>query len=196
VARLAADYGRIAAPPSGGRVIPSFPRLLVGSPGPSELEMASGDAWLWKTPLDRMARSEHCLANNLTVKQRSSTVRGVSAEPDDISVGFLLGLLVGEGHFGGDGRQPQVTLRMHIRHEQTFEWLRRTYPGSALYGPYHHGGRSYYQWSARGRYLREYLAPLVQRHRSLLDAYTAERFDTMCERYAIALGAGAGAPEP
>jgi hypothetical protein len=109
-----------------------------------------------------------------------------STDGGDLSVGFLLGLLVGEGHFGGDGRQPQVTLRMHVRHEETFEWLRRTYPGSALYGPYHHGGRSYFQWSARGRYLREYLVPLVQRHRSLLDAYTAARFDTMCERYAIA----------
>lgn len=108
-------------------------------------------------------------------------------EPDDLSVGFLLGLLVCSGHFGGDGRQPQVTLRMHVRHEATFEWLRRTYPGSALYGPYHHGGRSYYQWSARGRYLREYLAPLVQRHRGLLDAYTAARFDTMCERYSVTL---------
>jgi hypothetical protein len=106
-------------------------------------------------------------------------------DSDDLSVGFLLGLLVGEGHFGGDGRQPQVTLRMHVRHEETFEWLRRTYPGSALYGPYHHGGRSYYQWAARGRYLREYIVPLVQRHRSLLDAYTAARFDTMCERYTI-----------
>jgi hypothetical protein len=110
-------------------------------------------------------------------------------QPDqnDLAVGFLLGLLVGEGHFGGDGRQPQVTLRMHVRHEETFEWLRRTYPGSALYGPYHHGGRSYYQWSARGRYLREFIVPLVQRHRALLDAYTAARFDTMCERYAIAV---------
>jgi hypothetical protein len=112
----------------------------------------------------------------------------VDPEPDqpDLAVGFLLGLLVGEGHFGGDGRQPQVTLRMHTRHEETFEWLRRTYPGSALYGPYHHGGRSYYQWSARGRYLREFIVPLVQRHRGLLDAYTAARFDTMCERYTIA----------
>lgn len=104
---------------------------------------------------------------------------------DDLSTGFLLGLLVGEGHFGGDGRQPQVTLRMHVRHEETFEWLRRSFPGSALYGPYHHGGRSYYQWSARGRYLRNRIVPLVQRHRGLLDAYTAARFDTMCERYAI-----------
>jgi hypothetical protein len=107
----------------------------------------------------------------------------------------LLGLLVGEGHFGGDGRQPQVTLRMHVRHEETFEWIRKTYPGSALYGPYHHGGRSYYQWSARGRYLREFIAPLVERHRSLLDAYTAARFDTMCERYAIALAPAIGPSE-
>jgi hypothetical protein len=117
------------------------------------------------------------------------------AERDDLSVGFLLGLLVCSGHFGGDGRQPQVTLRMHVRHEETFEWLRRAYAGSALYGPYHHGGRSYYQWSARGRYLREYLAPLVQRHRALLDAYTAARFDTMCERYSVILEDGAGSAD-
>jgi hypothetical protein len=114
---------------------------------------------------------------------------------DDLAVGFLLGLLVGEGHFGGDGRQPQVTLRMHTRHEETFEWLRRTYPGSALYGPYHHGGRSYYQWSARGRYLREVIVPLVQRHRALLDEYTAARFDTMCERYTIARDGAGPAPD-
>jgi hypothetical protein len=112
-----------------------------------------------------------------------------------LATGFLLGLLVGEGHFGGDGRQPQVTLRMHVRHEETFEWLRRTYPGSALYGPYHHGGRSYFQWSARGRYLRDQIVPLVQRHRALLDAYTAARFDTMCERYRIDLPPPEDAPD-
>ena len=114
----------------------------------------------------------------------------------DLATGFLLGLLVGEGHFGGDGRQPQVTLRMHIRHEQTFEWLRRTYPGSALYGPYHHGGRSYFQWSARGRYLRDHIVPLVERHRELLDAYAASRFDTMCERYRIDRHPGGESPGP
>jgi hypothetical protein len=119
-----------------------------------------------------------------------------SAPSDDLATGFLVGLLVGEGHFGGDGRQPQVTLRMHVRHEQTFERLRRTYPGSRLYGPYHHGGRSYYQWSARGRYLRDEIVPLVERHRDLLDAYTAERFDTMCERYRIDRRPGEGITSP
>ncbi|MGA7989294.1 MAG: hypothetical protein WCB51_12945, partial [Candidatus Dormiibacterota bacterium] len=118
-----------------------------------------------------------------------------SGQAGDLATGFLVGLLVGEGHFGGDGRQPQVTLRMHTRHEETFERLRTTYPGSRLYGPYHHGGRSYYQWSARGTYLRDHIVPLVERHRFLLDAYTAARFDTMCERYRIERSpAGAAAP--
>ena len=107
----------------------------------------------------------------------------------DLDTGYLLGLLVGEGHFGGDGRQPQVTLRMHTRHEGLFRWLERTVPGSALYGPYHHGGRSYYQWMARGRALREVIVPLVTRHRALLDGPTLERFLAMCAAYRIPLEA-------
>jgi hypothetical protein len=105
----------------------------------------------------------------------------------EVEVGFLLGLLVGEGHFGGDGRQPQVTLRMHVRHEGTFRRLQRRFPGARLYGPYTHGGRSYFQWMARGPYLRDVLAPLIARHRDLLDGYAAERFLAMCDRYRIAL---------
>lgn len=78
-------------------------------------------------------------------------------------VGLLVGLLIGEGHFGGDGRQPQVTLRMHVGHESLFRWLERTFPGGRLYGPYEHGGRRYYQWMARGAFLREVLVPLLDR---------------------------------
>jgi hypothetical protein len=106
---------------------------------------------------------------------------------DELSVGFFLGLLAGEGHFGGDGRQPQVTLRMHTRHEELFRWLQRTFPGSSLYGPYHHGGRSYFQWMARGVELRQVVAPLVARYEHLLDAPARERFRDMCRRYAVAL---------
>jgi hypothetical protein len=109
---------------------------------------------------------------------------------DPVAVGFFIGLLVGEGHFGGDGRQPQVTLRMHVRHEATFRWIERTFPGGRLYGPYHHGGRSYFQWMARSEYLRNAVAPLIQRYRYLLDEYVAARFDLMCERYAITLDGG------
>jgi hypothetical protein len=111
-----------------------------------------------------------------------------AAATDDFSVGCLLGLLAGEGHFGGDGRQPQVTLRMHVRHEALFRWLERSFPGGKLYGPYDHGGRHYYQWMARGEYLRRVLAPLIHAHRSWLDDHVGARFDAMCDGYGIALG--------
>lgn len=99
--------------------------------------------------------------------------------------GFLVGLLVGEGHFGGDGRQPQVTLRMHARHEAMFRWLERTFPGGRLYGPYEHGGRRYYQWMVRGAYLRDVIFPLLERHVSpTLDRYAFERLASMRATYA------------
>jgi hypothetical protein len=104
--------------------------------------------------------------------------------PTDYEIGLLVGLLIGEGHFGGDGRQPQVTLRMHVRHEPLFRWLERTFPGGRLYGPYSHDGRNYYQWMARGRYLRDELIPLLAgRLAPDLDAHSFARFETMRRRY-------------
>ncbi len=107
------------------------------------------------------------------------------AELSDFDRGFLIGLLVGEGSFGGDGRQPQVVLRMHTRHEAIFRWLEARFPNCRLYGPYHHGGRSYYQWMARGRALVEDLLPLLEAEiNPERDAWSAERFHAMCTRYA------------
>jgi hypothetical protein len=104
--------------------------------------------------------------------------------PTDFDKGFLVGLLVGEGHFGGDGRQPQVTLRMHVRHEALFTWIERTFPGGKLYGPYNHDGRHYFQWMARGNYLREVLMPVLDEYLTTqLDAAAAERYEEMKSRY-------------
>ena len=102
-----------------------------------------------------------------------------------VDLGFLLGVLIGEGTFGGDGRQAHITLRMHIRHERLFHHLTRLVPGSRLYGPYHHGQRSYFQWMVRGNALRE-LVPLLAAELPALDDYATERFRLMCERYRIA----------
>jgi hypothetical protein len=104
--------------------------------------------------------------------------------PTQFEIGLLVGLLVGEGHFGGDGRQPQVTLRMHVRHEATFRWLERTFPGGRVYGPYHHDGRDYLQWMARGPFLRDELTPLLDRLLSpSLDRHSFDRFQLMKTRY-------------
>ena len=87
----------------------------------------------------------------------------MTAELSEFERGVVVGLLIGEGHFGGDGKQPQVTLRMHTRHERLFRWLEERFPRARLYGPYSHGGRSYFQWMARGRSLVEDLLPLLDR---------------------------------
>lgn len=99
--------------------------------------------------------------------------------------GVFVGLLISEGSFGGDGKQPQVTVRMHTRHEALFKWLVQRFPDTRLYGPYHHGGRSYYQWMARGRALvRDVLPMLEQSLGEELDAYAAARLADMCRKYA------------
>ena len=99
---------------------------------------------------------------------------------------MLVGILIGEGHFGGDGRQPHVTLRMHTDHEALFRWLEKTFPGGRLYGPYHHGGRSYFQWMARGAFLREKLVPLLDQHLvAKLDGKSFARYRAMKKRYRL-----------
>ena len=96
-----------------------------------------------------------------------------------------MGILIGEGHFGGDGKYPQITLRMHVRHEALFRWLQELFPRSRLYGPYGHGGRNYYQWMARGPALAEDVLPVVE---SVLtehiDAHAARRLRAMRADYA------------
>lgn len=107
---------------------------------------------------------------------------------DDLSSfdrGLLVGILIGEGSFGGDGKQPQITLRMHVRHEALFRWLMSAFPRTKLYGPYHHGERSYYQWMARGRPLVEDVLPVLEGSLSAeLDVHAATRFEAMCATYA------------
>jgi hypothetical protein len=99
--------------------------------------------------------------------------------------GLVVGLLIGEGSFGGDGKQPQITLRMHVRHEALFHRLMALFPRTRLYGPYTHGERSYYQWMARGPALVEDVLPVLEEGLiPELDAYAAERFAQMRERYA------------
>jgi hypothetical protein len=107
------------------------------------------------------------------------------SELTELERGILVGILIGEGHFGGDGKNPQITLRMHVRHEALFHWLRDRFPRSRLYGPYSHGGRNYYQWMVRGAALAEDVLPLVEQVLTdELDAHATARLRLMKERYA------------
>lgn len=99
--------------------------------------------------------------------------------------GLLIGLLIGQGSLGGDGRQPQIILRLHVRHEAVVRWLSARFPSTKLYGPYHHGDRSYYQWVARGPALVLDVLPWLEGVLvPELDAHAAERLADMTDRYA------------
>ncbi len=105
-------------------------------------------------------------------------------ELTDIERGLVTGLLIGEGHFGGDGKRPQITLRMHVRHEAIFRWLQELFPRARLYGPYHHGGRSYYQWMARGAVLAEDVLPVVESVlNDRIDTHVGARIGDMRAKY-------------
>ena len=105
---------------------------------------------------------------------------------NDFHQGLLLGILIGEGSFGGDGKQPQITLRMHTRHQRLFERLLELVPGSKLYGPYDHGGRRYFQWMARGQVLRDTLLPMLDAlPLEDTDEYVYERYQEMKLRYKL-----------
>lgn len=97
--------------------------------------------------------------------------------------GIVVGLLVSQGSFGGDGKAPHVILKMHVRHERLMRWLVERFPRSRLYGPYHHGNRHFLQWVARGPALVIDLLPLLE-DAEALDAHAAERIQAMRDNYA------------
>jgi hypothetical protein len=108
----------------------------------------------------------------------------VSVDLPDLERGLICGLLLSQGSFGGDGRQPHVTLRMHVRHRVLLEWLVQRFPRTRLYGPYHHADRSYFQWMARGRSLVEDVLPVLEGVVTpTLDPPAAARLAEMVDRY-------------
>jgi len=106
-------------------------------------------------------------------------------EITELDRGIIAGVLIGEGHFGGDGRQPQITLRMHVRHESLFLWLQDRFPAAKLYGPYEHSGRRYYQWMARGGVLVDEVLPIVEQALAGgVDDHVSSRILEMRTKYA------------
>ena len=114
------------------------------------------------------------------------TRRPPSVEETAFGHGLLLGVLMGEGHFGGDRLQRQVTVKMHVRRKALLDWLLDRCPGARLYGPYEHDGRQFYQLMVRGNALRYRLIPLLD---SLpwaeIDPHSHERYLAMKRRYGL-----------
>jgi hypothetical protein len=105
---------------------------------------------------------------------------------DPLDRGIVVGLVVGEASFTGDGKQAQLAISMHVRHERLLQWLADVVPGSRLYGPYHHSNRHFYRWMVRGTALADFLAEYEDDIRRV-DDHVASRIDEMRDRYGTAL---------
>jgi hypothetical protein len=81
---------------------------------------------------------------------------------DAFELGYVMGLIVGEGSFTGDRRNPVLSVKLHELDPEPLYLLRRAL-GGKVYGPYHYDGRHFYQYMLRGEALRE-AVPLFLAH--------------------------------
>lgn len=104
---------------------------------------------------------------------------------NSLEKGFVLGFFVGQGSFGGDGRTPQLTLRMHVIHHDLLLRLCEILPGSVIYGPYAHGAREYFQWMLRGEELASVVREGVFEDLKDWDTPSYLRYREMVDRYIV-----------
>jgi hypothetical protein len=76
-------------------------------------------------------------------------------------IAYCMGLIVGEGSFTGDERQPALQVRLHESDPEPLLDLQHVF-GGVIYGPYVHDGRHYRFWILRGWQLLDAL-PYVDR---------------------------------
>ena len=71
----------------------------------------------------------------------------------DFDIGYIMGLVVGEGSFTADRQQPYLQVKLNVRDPFPLRHLANEL-GGRVYGPYRHQTRHYYTWLLRGPALR------------------------------------------
>ena len=74
----------------------------------------------------------------------------------DFEIGYIIGLIVGEGSFTGDKYQPSLQLRMQHTDPEPVRYVWQIIGGN-IFGPYTHGGRTYTFVIVRGEDLKDAL---------------------------------------
>lgn len=67
--------------------------------------------------------------------------------------GFIVGLIVGEGCFGGDKQNPGVFIRLHADDPEPLNFVKERL-GGKIYGIYERQGRRFWDYILRGMELR------------------------------------------
>jgi hypothetical protein len=91
----------------------------------------------------------------------------------EFDIGYIMGLVVGEGSFTADRRQPYLQVKLHVRDPFPLRHLADRL-GGRVYGPYRHQTRHYYTWLLRGPALRAAI-PIFRAY--LPESWKREQFE-------------------
>jgi hypothetical protein len=97
----------------------------------------------------------------------------------EFDIGYIMGLVVGEGSFTADRQQPYLQVKFHARDPFPLRQLAERL-GGRVYGPYRHQSRHYFTWLLRGPELKAAL-PLFRDH--LPESWKREQFEHWLEQH-------------
>lgn len=98
----------------------------------------------------------------------------------EFDIGYIMGLVVGEGSFTADRQQPFLQVKLHVRDPFPLRYLADRL-GGRVYGPYRHQTRHYYTWLLRGPDLRA-AVPLFRDY--LPESWRREQFERWLQSHA------------
>jgi hypothetical protein len=97
----------------------------------------------------------------------------------EFDIGYIMGLVVGEGSFTADRQQPYLQVKFHARDPFPLRQLAERL-GGRVYGPYRHQSRHYFTWLLRGAELKAAL-PLFRDY--LPESWKREQFEHWFEQH-------------
>ena len=103
----------------------------------------------------------------------------LSSPVREFDIGYIMGLVVGEGCFTADRQQPFLQVKLHARDPFPLRHLSDQL-GGRVYGPYRHQSRHYFTWLLRGPELKAAL-PLFRDH--LPESWKREQFEHWLEQH-------------
>ena len=97
----------------------------------------------------------------------------------EFDIGYIMGLVVGEGSFTADRKQPYLQVKLHVRDPFPLRHLADQL-GGRVYGPYRHQTRHYYTWLLRGPALRAAI-PIFRAY--LPESWRREQFERWLDQH-------------
>ncbi|HZT43047.1 MAG TPA: hypothetical protein VFA07_12840 [Chthonomonadaceae bacterium] len=97
----------------------------------------------------------------------------------EFEIGYIMGLIVGEGSFTGDRVQPCLSVTLQLGDRMPLDTLQQ-HLGGRVNGPYDKNGSLCYDWKLRGPELRASI-PLFNKY--LPPSRKRRQFEAWCEKW-------------